>query len=252
MPAHASHLLQPLDIGCFGPLKKAYGREIEHLIRCSFAHISKTEFFPTFYAAFKATIIESNIRGGFRGAGLAPFGPENVISKSDVQLRTPTPIEEAAEPSAPWVSKTPTTAIETESQPQYHTKRIRRHYSSSPESILEALQCLSKRTKAVMHKVTLLAVESKELRQANEILSRRRRVKRTRLQKEGAITVENASQVIDQMDIGTQVPAELSKSGGQGRSVRPGGRRCGICGKSGHNARTCQVIIDTFGEEYSK
>ncbi|GKU14024.1 unnamed protein product, partial [Fusarium langsethiae] len=28
MPAHASHLLQPLDVGCFGPLKKAYGREI--------------------------------------------------------------------------------------------------------------------------------------------------------------------------------------------------------------------------------
>ncbi|KAM5521604.1 pogo transposable element with krab domain [Fusarium oxysporum f. sp. phaseoli] len=27
MPAHASHLLQPLDVGCFGPLKQAYGRE---------------------------------------------------------------------------------------------------------------------------------------------------------------------------------------------------------------------------------
>jgi hypothetical protein len=22
MPAHASHLLQPLDVGCFGPLKR--------------------------------------------------------------------------------------------------------------------------------------------------------------------------------------------------------------------------------------
>jgi hypothetical protein len=27
MPPHSSHLLQPLDVGCFGPLKKAYGRE---------------------------------------------------------------------------------------------------------------------------------------------------------------------------------------------------------------------------------
>ncbi|KAL2885150.1 hypothetical protein HOO65_080100 [Ceratocystis lukuohia] len=25
MPAHSLHLLQPLDVGCFGPLKKAYG-----------------------------------------------------------------------------------------------------------------------------------------------------------------------------------------------------------------------------------
>src|SRR6478736_5126281 len=52
MPAHASHLLQPLDVGCFGPLKKAYGREIERLMRCSINHISKTEFFPAFYAAY--------------------------------------------------------------------------------------------------------------------------------------------------------------------------------------------------------
>jgi hypothetical protein len=51
MPPHSSHLLQSLDVGCFGPLKKAYGREIEYLIRCSITHISKTEFFSAFYAA---------------------------------------------------------------------------------------------------------------------------------------------------------------------------------------------------------
>lgn len=26
MPPHSSHLLQPLNVGCFAPLKKAYGR----------------------------------------------------------------------------------------------------------------------------------------------------------------------------------------------------------------------------------
>jgi hypothetical protein len=76
MPPHSSHLLQPLDVGCFGPLKKAYGREIEHLMRRSITHITKTEFFPAFYTAHQANITESNIRGGFRGAGLAPFDPE--------------------------------------------------------------------------------------------------------------------------------------------------------------------------------
>jgi hypothetical protein len=252
MPTHASHLLQPLDIGCFGPLKRAYGREIEHLIRCSITHISKTEFFQDFYAAFKATFTESNIRGGFKGVGLAPFDPENMISKLDVQLRTPTPPEEAAEPSTPWVSKTPTTAIETESQSNYLTRRIRRHHSSSPKSIIEALQCLSKGAKAVMHKVAFLAAENKELRQANEILSRRRRAKRTRLQRVGVMTVQEASQVIDQMDVDAQVVAESSRSGGRGRSARPGGRRCGVCGKAGHNARACQVVIETSGEQYSE
>ena len=101
MPAHASHLLQPLDVGCFSVLKNAYSREIEHLIRCSITHISKTEFFPAFYAAFQAAFTESNIQGAFRGAGLYPLDPETVISKLDVQLRTPTPPGEGPEPSSP-------------------------------------------------------------------------------------------------------------------------------------------------------
>ncbi|KAK7571520.1 hypothetical protein V3481_018732 [Fusarium oxysporum f. sp. vasinfectum] len=252
MPAHSSHLLQPLDVGCFGVLKKAYGREIEHLIRCSITHISKTEFFPAFYAAFQATITESNIQGGFRGAGIAPFDPENVMSKLDVQLRTPTPLEEDTEPSTPWVSKTPKTAIEAQSQSEYLNRRIRRHHSSSPESIIQAVKYFEKGTSIVMHENALLRAENRDLRQANEILGRRRRAKRTRLQKGGAITVGEASQVIDQMDVDTQVVAELSKSSGQGRSARPGIRHCGICGKAGHNARTCQVVIEASREEYNE
>jgi hypothetical protein len=252
MPAHASHLLQPLDVGCFAVLKKAYGREIEHLIRCSITHISKTEFFPAFHAAFKATFTESNIRGGFRGAGLAPLDPEMVISKLDVQLRTPTPPKEVSQPTTPWVSKTPKTAIEAQSQSKYLEKRIRRHKSSSPESIIEALQSLTKAVKENIYKTTLLTSEVRNLRDANEILSRRRRPKRTRLQKGGTITVQEALEVIDQMDIDAQVVAESSRSSGRGRSARPGVRRCGVCGKAGHNARTCQVVIETPEEEYSK
>jgi hypothetical protein len=155
MTPHSSHLLQPLDVGCFGLLKKAYGREIEHLIKCSITHVSKTEFFPAFHAAFQATMTEENIKAAFRGAGLVPLDPESVVSKLDVQLRTPTPAEEEDCPSTPWVSKTPKTVLEAGSQSKYLERQIRRHQSSSPESVLEALQSLAKGTKAVMHKVAL-------------------------------------------------------------------------------------------------
>jgi hypothetical protein len=84
MPPHSSHLLQPLDVSCFGPLKQAYGKQVEHLIRSSITHISKTEFFPAFYAAFQASLTEKNIKGGFRGAGLIPLDPESIIQKLDV------------------------------------------------------------------------------------------------------------------------------------------------------------------------
>ncbi|ENH73690.1 hypothetical protein FOC1_g10000463 [Fusarium oxysporum f. sp. cubense race 1] len=53
------------------------------------------------------------------------------------------------------------------------------------------------------------------------------------------------------MDVSTQVLAELSRSGGQGRSGQLRVRRCGTCGKTGHNARTCQEGIEASRNEYS-
>jgi hypothetical protein len=243
MPPHSSHLLQPLDISCFGPLKKAYGQEIERLIRRSITHISKTDFFLAFHVAFQATITEKNIKGGFRGARLAPFSPEHVISKLDVQLRTPTPPGEAIEPSTPWTARTPKTILETQSHSKYLQGMIRNHKSSSPESIIEAVKYFEKGQSILLHKIALLEAENRELHQANDMLSRRRRAKRTRLQRRGNMIIGNAQDSIDQIDVNTQVVAESSRSGGQGRSGGPGVRRCGVCGKTGHNARTCQEGI---------
>ena len=48
-----------------------------------------------------------------------------------------------------------------------------------------------------------------------------------------------------------QVVAESSRSGGQGSSGQPRVRHCGTCGKTGHNARTCQEEIEVNMEEYS-
>jgi len=52
MPAHSSHLLQPLDVACFSPLKRKYGDEISALARNRIHHINKETFLPAFKAAF--------------------------------------------------------------------------------------------------------------------------------------------------------------------------------------------------------
>ena len=44
MPSHSSYLLQPLDVGCFAPLKRAYGRLVSDLARVSYNHIDKLDF----------------------------------------------------------------------------------------------------------------------------------------------------------------------------------------------------------------
>jgi hypothetical protein len=44
MPSHSSHILQPLDVGCFSPLKQAYGGEIRGLANSHIDHTDKKAF----------------------------------------------------------------------------------------------------------------------------------------------------------------------------------------------------------------
>ncbi|EDN93931.1 hypothetical protein SS1G_09798 [Sclerotinia sclerotiorum 1980 UF-70] len=57
---HSLHLTQPFDIDCFGPLKYSYSRQIENFIKAHIIHITKTEFFQAFKAAYIEAISISN------------------------------------------------------------------------------------------------------------------------------------------------------------------------------------------------
>jgi hypothetical protein len=155
-----------------------------------------------------------------------------------VKIHTPTPPEGSSELPDPWVSKTPKTVRETESQSEYIERRIRKHKDSSPASIIEAIKSMTKGLKETQHEVALMRGEMRDLRDANHILSRRRREKKIRLRNGGTMTVEEGQASIDQLDVDKQVVAESSSRGGPGRSAQPRARHCGVCGKTGHNSRT--------------
>jgi hypothetical protein len=88
MPSYLSYLLQPLDVGCFLPLKQAYSDEINSLLQYSTKKIKKEAFLLAFKAAFEKLMIKENIYAGFRGAGLVLHNLEVVILKLDVVLCT--------------------------------------------------------------------------------------------------------------------------------------------------------------------
>jgi hypothetical protein len=88
MPPHLSYLLQPLDVGCFSPLKRAYSDKISSLAQYSTKQTKKEAFLPAFKAAFKKAMTKENIYAGFRGAGLVPHNLEAVILRLDVVLCT--------------------------------------------------------------------------------------------------------------------------------------------------------------------
>jgi hypothetical protein len=252
MPAHSSHILQPLDVGCFSPLKKAYGQQIEDMMRAHIIHITKDDFFPAFHAAFNIAMTESNIRGGFQGAGLLPFDPESVILALDLQLKTPTPPNSRPGTAQPWVSQTPNNLIEASSQSTFIKTRIAHHQNSSPTPIYEAINHFAKGTSKIMHELVLLKAENQSLRQANEVLSKRRRAKKTRLRLGGSLSQQEAQDLQDERDVRQQVEQETKASASRKPREETRARRCSNCGATGHNARTCDIIEETYEEEDSE
>jgi hypothetical protein len=108
MPLHTSHLLQPLDVGCFSPLKTAYGHEVGELARQGVFHIDKDEFLFIYPHVRTLVLSEQNIWSGFRATGLIPSCPERVLSNLTV-VRTPSPPGTAAGEAAAWTAETPCT-----------------------------------------------------------------------------------------------------------------------------------------------
>ncbi|USP80370.1 hypothetical protein yc1106_07644 [Curvularia clavata] len=208
MPPHSSHLLQPLDVGCFAPLKQAYGRQVESLMRTQINHITKQEFLPCFRRAFDASFIASNVQGGFRGAGLVPFDPERVISALNVQLRTPSPLPVDTQP---WLSQTPRNTLEIGSQSTLVKQRIQRHLDSSPTSMVEAFEKVSKGAAIIAHKLVLAQKRISELEAANAAATRRKSHKRKRVQAEGTLTVEDGARLTALQDFGVRSDGKKSK-----------------------------------------
>jgi hypothetical protein len=243
MPPHSSHLLQPLDVGCFSPLKRAYSREIEALIRHHINHITKLEFLPSFKAAFQQSFTSANICSAFRGAGLVPLQPDVVLSKLDVQLRTPTP---DALLEAVWEARTPSNVRELEAQSTLIHDRVRRHKSSSPASIIQAIGQLKKGAEVMMLSAELMRDRIANLERANEAASRRRQRKKKRIQKRGTLTKGEGEDILAQKEADQQIEREQRQGGGQSGRSRQALARCRKCRETGHNSRTCKKdTVDT-------
>jgi hypothetical protein len=110
--------------------------------------------------------------------------------------------------------------------------------------MLAAVDQLAKGTVAVMYEVALLRLEVSSLRKANEALSKRRRAKRTRVQLGGSLAVQDVQEVLGLGAVGREGVQEMQLDSS---SVGRGCTRvwcCSVCGKPGHNARTCQEGVE--------
>jgi hypothetical protein len=237
MPPHSSHLLQPLDVGCFSPLKRAYSREVESLIRYHINHITKLEFLPAFKTAYDRSFTSANICSAFRGAGLVPLQPDTVLSKLDVQLRTPSP---ATPPEALWEARTPSNVRELDAQSTLIRERVRRHKTSSPASIIEAINQLKKGAEVMMLSAELMRDRIASLEKANEAASARKQRKKKRIQQRGVLIKGAGEDLLAQREADQQITHEQRQGGERSGVSRQALARCTRCRETGHNSRTCK------------
>ena len=91
MPPHSSHILQPLNMGCFSILKHLYGRQVEQFMRLGINHIDKPDFLISYKQVCMETYKEETIHNGFKATGLVPYDPIRVLSQLHIEMKTPTP-----------------------------------------------------------------------------------------------------------------------------------------------------------------
>jgi len=224
MPPNSSHLLQPLDVCCFSPLKHLYGQKIQEMIRYNIPSIGKEDFLYIYPTVHQNALSSSNIQNGFASTGLIPLSPERVLAKLQIQLNTPTPPSTSHSMQALGTGKTPADINQLE-----HQKERILHLQShqiSPTIIDQAVQKIMKSAEMTMQNALLLQEEVSHLRRANQRQKRRKLHLRQFIQHGGRLTSEDLQKAQEE------------------EALRPTSRprrppTCSTCGTMGHNRLQC-------------
>ena len=173
MPPHSSHLLQPLDVGCFSVLKRSYGRLVEQKMRLGVNHIDKQEFLLLYVQARIEALHEKNVKSGFRATCLVPYDPNRVLSLLNAAIHTPSPPKQALQ-QEPWVAETPHNLNELQLQTDLLKQYLKRRTQSPPSPTEVALDQLVKGCQMAMHSAVLLAHENERLQSENKYQKKKR------------------------------------------------------------------------------
>jgi hypothetical protein len=238
MPPHSSHLLQPLDIGCFAVLKRSYGRMVEMKMRTGINHIDKLDFLEAYPSARIEAFKPETIKNSFAAAGLVPFSPDQVTSKLDIRLRTPTP---PSSRGSDWDPKTPSNYVQLQKQAASIKALLRMRSRSPPSPLNSAINQVLKACQITMQSAAFLEKEVGDLRAANEKQKQKRTRSRRRIPAEAGLSVQEASQLItEQVEVIEAPPPPQRRR--PSPPLQPRTRvlpKCGACGNDGHRRNAC-------------
>ena len=191
MPPHSSHLLQPLDISCFAPLKYYYGQKITEMMQNGIYAIDKREFLTFYKKAHNHAFSKANILSGFAAAGLIPLNPDRVLAKLN-KMKTPTPPSSSSSNQSFYLGKTPANLYQLNQQKMQLQELQKQSLSSiAAEQMLEKV---IKGAEMAMQNSVLLQQEVHQLQASNKHQKEKKKNIRAFIQDGGSLTGDEGLQ----------------------------------------------------------
>ena len=100
----------------------------------------------------------------------------------------------------------------------------------------------------MLHQNALLSTRVHELEEQLAVVTKRKSRKRKRIQQGGTMEYGTAAAQVAAEASAAPQRSKKACSGGDQELAQPAVRRCGNCGRTGHNARTCQKDTEISSE----
>ena len=187
LPSYSTHLLQPLDVVVFQPLKHYHRKAVEQATRTGCEAFNKLEFLAALETIRKQTFKNQTIKSAFRTTGIWPFNPKIVIEKlrpEDVQpqrILSPPPDVPCTPYTVRSIQKITDSILErSEISPSTHSSICRLAKSALVNTHeLSQTKCILAQTEA-----------------AQQARTKRQGTKRGSLQKGGVLYAEHARHMV--------------------------------------------------------
>ena len=214
-------------------------------MRAGINHIDKTDFLMAYPTARVEAFKRQNIQNSFAAAGLAPYDPERVLSKLNIQLKTPTPPGSShAENKEFFTPKTPKNVVELQQQVSTIKAFLKRRSKTPPSPTNLAINQMAKAAALAMNAAAILAKQNSDLLIANKKQTKKRALSTRQIAAAAGLTVKESKEVVQppretveqpRLDVGGSPILPILAP----RTAARAPYKCSGCGGIGHKIINC-------------
>lgn len=200
LPSRLTHLLQPLDLVVFQPLKHYHRKAVEVMTRDGVPEITKLEFFSCIEEVRTLAFKESTIKSAFAKAGIWPFNPQLILQEVQQRVAEKTP---SPPPRDPLASSSPFSTPLTYRQILKTSDTIEKKLQEVQDAHQDLVHDVRALIKGAQHNTCEMIQVKKDLgrtQYAEKLQKERRSQRRLHLQSGGVLTVEEARHMVQKRE----------------------------------------------------